>query len=113
MKAWLFLAAAIALEVTGSLSLRAAIDAPALYAVVVGGYVGAFAMLFLALRCGMNLGVGYGIWGASGVALTAILSWVVFGEPITPVMAVGIVVIMIGVLLVELGAQAAQRKEDA
>ena len=71
-------------------------------------------MLFLALRHGMNLGVGYGIWGASGVALTALLSWVVFGEPITLVMGIGIVVIMVGVLLVEIGAQsAARRKADA
>ncbi|MGO1769999.1 MAG: DMT family transporter [Microbacterium sp.] len=114
MKAWFFLAAAIALEVTGSLSLKAAIDHPALYAVVAAGYVGAFGMLFLALRHGMNLGVGYGIWGASGVALTALLSWVVFGEPITLVMGIGIVVIMVGVLLVEIGAQsAARRKADA
>jgi small multidrug resistance pump len=109
---WFFLGAAIVLEVAGSLSLKAALVAPAFYLLVVVGYVGAFLALFMSLRGGMGLGVGYGIWGASGVALTAVMSLVVFGEPITPLMVLGIVFIMGGVLLVELGSQAAQKKSD-
>ncbi|WP_316668316.1 SMR family transporter [uncultured Propionibacterium sp.] len=112
MKKWAFLAAAIGLEVTGSLSLKAALDAPAFYLPVVVGYVASFLALFMALRGGMGLGVGYGIWGASGVALTAVMSLLVFGEPITPLMALGIVLVMGGVLLVELGSQAAQKNSD-
>ena len=112
MKKWLFLVAAIALEVTGSLSLKGALNAPYLYILVVVGYVGSFLALFMSLRRGMGLGVGYGIWGASGVALTAIMSFVVFGEPITVIMAVGIMLIMGGVLLVEFGSQIAQKNAD-
>ncbi|MCT2058406.1 DMT family transporter [Dietzia cinnamea] len=112
MKKWLFLVAAIMLEVTGSLSLKAALDAPAFYLLVVVGYVGSFMALFMSLRGGMGLGVGYGIWGACGVALTAVMSLIVFSEPITLVMALGIVLVMGGVLLVELGSQAAQKKAD-
>ena len=78
-KGWLFLIGAIAAEVTGSLSLKGALDAPALYALVAAGYIGAFVFLSLVLRTGMALGVAYGIWGASGVALTALLSLVIFG----------------------------------
>ena len=111
MKKWLFLAIAIALEVTGSLSLKAALDAPGFYALVAAGYVGSFLALFMSLRNGMSLGVGYGIWGASGVALTAVMSLVVFGEPITVLMGIGIAVIMAGVLLVELGSQAAHKNK--
>lgn len=107
---WTYLVVAILLEVMGSLSLRGAIDQPWLYAVVTVGYVGSFGALFLSLRRGMPLGVGYGIWGACGVALTAVMSWVIFAEPITPLMGLGIAVIMAGVLLVELGSQAAQAK---
>ena len=109
MKRWLLLAAAIVLEVTATLSLKAALDAPALYAVVAVGYSGAFAALGLALRAGMPLGVGYGIWGACGVVITAVASALLFGEALTPLMGAGIALIMGGVLLVEVGSQRAQR----
>ena len=109
-KGWLLLAAAILAEVTGSLSLKGALEHPALYLVVAAGYLGAFVLLAVVLRTGMALGVAYGIWGASGVALTAVGSLIIFGEPITLLMGIGIAVIMAGVLCVELGAQAAQKK---
>lgn len=113
IRPWLLLAAAIGLEVSASLSLKAALDAPALYAVVVAGYVGSFACLAGVLRAGLPLGVAYGIWGATGVALTATLSTLLFGEPFTPLMGVGIVLIIGGVLLVEIGSQQAQRRRAA
>ncbi|MGP9843601.1 DMT family transporter [Brachybacterium sp. 107] len=106
---WLFLAGAIAFEVTGSLSLKAALEAPGFFALAAIGYVGAFALLAGALRRGMPLGVGYGIWGASGVAMTAIFSAILFGEPMTGLMTLGIAVIIGGVLCVELGSQAATK----
>ncbi len=55
----------------------------------------------------MALGVAYGIWAASGVALTAILARVIFHEPLTRTMALGILLIAVGVLTVELGANLA------
>ena len=109
VKMWLFLAAAIVLEVTGSLALKAALDNPFFYAVVVAGFIGSFACLFKSLRNGMNLGVGYGIWGACGVALTAAMSRVIFGEPITLLMGIGMAVIIAGVLLIEFGSHVAQK----
>lgn len=110
---WVFLVGAIVLEVTASLSLKAAVEAPGFFVVVAVGYIGAFTCLAFALRQGMPLGVGYGIWGAAGVALTAILSTLVFGEPLTALMALGIVVVIGGVLLVELGSQAAGKRSEA
>ena len=112
MTQWVFLAAAIAMEVTGSLSLKAAMDRPSLYAVVTVGYAGSFICLSMALRHGMALGVGYGIWGATGVAATAVLSLVIFHEPLTLLTGIGIVAVMAGVLLIELGSQAAQNKAE-
>ncbi|MFC7431409.1 MULTISPECIES: DMT family transporter [unclassified Agrococcus] len=106
--AWLALAAAIVLEVSASLSLRMATtcESPSRrwYAPVVVGYVAAFSMLSLSLAQGMALGVAYGIWVAVGVAATAVLSRVLFDEPLTLTMAAGIVLIGGGVVLVELGA---------
>ena len=108
MKKWLLLAAAILLEVTATLSLRGALDHSALYAVVALGYIGSFIALFFVLRAGMGLGVAYGIWGAAGVTLTAILAALLFGDPLTAVMGVGIALVIAGILCVEIGAQSAQ-----
>ncbi|MFF5325234.1 DMT family transporter [Janibacter hoylei] len=102
---WLFLIAAIAFEVIATVSLRvAAKGRSAFYAVTALGYLIAFSFLTLALNEGMGLGVAYGIWAASGVALTAIASKMLFKEPLTPMMMGGIALIISGVLLVELGA---------
>lgn len=113
MKPWLLLAGAIAMEVTASLSLKAALDAPAWYVLVVIGYVSSFVLLGLVLRAGMPLGVAYGVWGATGVAATALLAAVLFGEPLTPVMIGGLVLIAAGVLCVELGSQRATARRAA
>ncbi|MFV0632851.1 DMT family transporter [Demequina sp.] len=113
MTHWLYLALAIGLEVTASLCLKGALDATWLYVPVAAGYLGSFSALSMSLRHGMNLGVAYGIWGASGVALTAIMSLIIFDEPLTLLMGIGIAVIMVGVLLVELGSQAARKNAQA
>lgn len=110
--AWLFLAAAILLEVTATVSMKAALDNPALYSLMVVGYLGSFVCLTVALRHGIALGVAYGIWGASGVALTAVFSALLFSDPLTAVMGLGIVLIVGGVLCVEIGSQAAQKKQE-
>lgn len=103
--AWAFLAVAIGLEVTGTLALRMATTGRrAWLAVVAVGYLGAFAALTGALSAGLGLGVAYGIWAAVGVAVTAVASRVLFDEPLTPLMGMGIGLIASGVLLVELGA---------
>ena len=56
---------------------------------------------------GMGLGVAYGIWGATGVVLTAVFATALFGDPLTATMGVGIALVIGGVLCVELGSQAA------
>lgn len=104
MITWLLLTGAVLSEVMATLSLKAAQTTPAFYAVVVGGYAAAFFFLSTTLGRGLPLGVAYGIWAAAGVALTALASKPLFGEPLTPTMLAGIGLIMLGVLLVELGA---------
>jgi small multidrug resistance pump len=114
VKKWLLLGAAIVTEVSATLALKAALDAPGWYLLVAVGYGAAFALLSLTLRAGLDLGVAYGIWGAMGVALTAALAAVLFGEPLTPLMLLGMALIIGGVLCVELGSQRAKRaKEEA
>ncbi len=65
-RARLLLLSAIATEVTGSLSLRAAVDHPGWYAAVVPAYVAAFVFLAAVLRAGMGLGVAYGCGAPPG-----------------------------------------------
>jgi small multidrug resistance pump len=104
MTTWLFLGCAIVSEVTATLSLKRALDHPALYSVVAIGYLAAFAFLSVTLRHGLGIGVAYGVWAGFGVALTAVGSRVFFGEPLNAVMLGGFTLIAAGVLLVELGS---------
>jgi small multidrug resistance pump len=108
MRKWLYLAAAIAFEVTATLALRAANDHGAWTAVAVAGYLLSFGLFSVTLRDGMAIGVAYGIWAASGVTLTALLAVPLFGDGLTWVMGLGFAVIVGGVLLVELGSQRAE-----
>ncbi len=109
---WLLLMLAIVSEVAATLSLKAAVTTPALYIVVVCGYLASFVFLTFVLKRGMGLGVAYGIWGAIGVALTAVLSAVLFGEEFTTVMGLGLVCIIAGVLLVEMGSHRVDDPSD-
>ena len=103
---YLFLFLAIVGEVGATLSLKAASKGHRrMYLVVLVGYIFAFSLLALALRTGIPLGVAYGIWAALGVALTAILSRVIYKEALTRVMLLGIGLILAGILLIELTAQ--------
>lgn len=105
---WLALVAAILSETAGTLALRMASQPggpKAWYLGVGAGYVAAFVLLTVTLRGGLAVGVVYGIWAAAGVALTAVASRVLFREPLTRVMVFGIVLIIGGVLLIELGAR--------
>ncbi|GAA1134182.1 multidrug efflux SMR transporter [Microbacterium natoriense] len=111
--AWPPLLLAIALEVTATLSLRAAegFAHPLWLILVVIGYSGSLWLLSVVLDRGMPVGVAYGIWSAIGVVLTAVLGAVLFGELLGPVQIVGVGVIVAGVLLVELGSRAGHTAE--
>ncbi len=103
MKKWLILSAAILLEVTATLSLRGSIEDPRWVILAVVGYSGSFIALSLLLRIGVPIGVVYGIWAAAGVALTAVLASLVFGEQFTFMIGLGIAIVIAGVVLVETG----------
>jgi len=101
---WGFLGGAIAAEVTGTLAMRASQDRPAWLIVVAVGYFTAFFMLTRVLRAGVPVGVAYGIWGAVGTALIAAIAAVIFDDPFTMPIVVGIAMIIVGVLMVEFGS---------
>jgi small multidrug resistance pump len=101
---WVLLAIAIVCEVGATISLKLATDGRRRwYAPVAVGYVAAFSLLAGALALGLPIGVAYGVWAATGVALTAVLGRLLFKDPLTWTMAAGIVLIVVGVVLIELG----------
>jgi small multidrug resistance pump len=71
------------------------------------GYLTAFYMLSQALQRGMSLGVAYGVWAGSGVALLAIIGALFLGQAMTWVQSAGIILVIGGVLAIELGGHAA------
>ncbi|MEV4686580.1 DMT family transporter [Microbacterium sp. LWH3-1.2] len=102
---WLILAGAILTEVAATLSLRASegLRKKRWIAPVALFYIAAFSLLTIALAEGMPVGIAYGIWAASGVALTAVGARVFFKERLTWRMTAGIALIAVGVLVIELG----------
>lgn len=102
---WLYLAGAVIAEVLATLSLRATEGfKKKLWIIPMAiGYALAFFLLALTLATGMPIAIAYGIWSATGVAAIALLARVLWKEPLTPRMILGIVLIMVGVILVEVG----------
>ncbi|MBO1901756.1 QacE family quaternary ammonium compound efflux SMR transporter [Leucobacter weissii] len=103
--AWTWLLAAIVFEVAATLCLSASdgLRKKRWLAPVALGYAAAFLLLSLSLREGMPVAVGYGIWTAVGISAVAILARVIWKDPLTRRMLVGIALIVVGVALVRLG----------
>src|SRR4029077_16256190 len=100
---WWALAGAILIEVVATLSLRASdgFRKKGWIVPVTLGYLASFYLLWLSLSLGMPVGIAYGIWTACGVALVAVVARFLFQEPLTRVMALGIALIVAGVLTIE------------
>lgn len=103
MKQWVFLAVAIVSEVIATSALKASDGfsrlAPSV--IVIAGYATAFYFLSLTLRT-IPVGVAYAIWSGAGVALIALIAWVVFGQRLDLPGAVGILLIVAGVAVLNL-----------
>jgi small multidrug resistance pump len=113
VRKWGLLAGAIVTEVTGTMALAGGADRPWLYAVTVVGETASFFLLVKVLQAGMPLGVAYGVWSALGVAATAVLSSVFLDEVFTSPMVLGLVLIVGGVVLVEVGSHPPGREREA
>lgn len=110
LRRWVPIAVAVVTEVSATLALRAAVEEPAWYVATAIGYAAAFGLLAVALEAGAPVGVAYAVWSATGVAATAVLAGVLFGETLGPVVLVGIGLIVAGVVLVEAGSHRALRR---
>lgn len=105
MPTWLLLASAILFEVTGTVFLRVSDGFTKFWPslVVVIGYGASFYLLALIMKTGIPQGIVYAIWSAFGIALVTLIGMAAFNDKITPITGVGLVVVIVGVVLVQLG----------
>ena len=66
------------------------------------GYVVSFLLLAQTLKT-VGIGTAYAIWAGVGTAAIAVLGLALFGEALTPTKAVGILLIVGGVVVLNLG----------
>ncbi|RYZ96480.1 MAG: multidrug efflux SMR transporter [Moraxellaceae bacterium] len=106
-QAVIYLALAIACEVAGTVCLRLSEGfSKSWYIVGIAlGYGLAFWLLSLSLKLGMPLGMAYAIWAGLGTAIIAIIGVLVFKEPMAMLQWFGIVFIIAGVVLLNLGGK--------
>jgi small multidrug resistance pump len=62
--------------------------------------------LSLILKTGIPQGIVYAIWSAFGIALVTLAGIWMFDDKISVVTGIGLVVVIVGVLLVQLGNEA-------
>lgn len=103
MQHWLYLGVAIVSEVVATSALKAAegFTRPLPSLVVVVGYGIAFYCLSVVLRT-LPLGVTYAIWSGVGVALVALVGWLVYGQSLDLAAVIGLTLIVAGVIVLNL-----------
>jgi small multidrug resistance pump len=109
MNAWLCLGIAIVAEVVGTSALTASdgFSKPVPSIVVVIGYALAFYLLSLTLKT-IPVGVAYAVWSGVGVALIALIGWLVYGQRLDAPALLGMALIVAGVLVINLFSASAR-----
>lgn len=99
----IYLFGAIFSEVIATLLLRVAtFGSKLIWLPVTALYVTSYAMLALTLRSGVPVGIAYALWAALGLLITTVCSRIFFRERISDKQALGLVLIVIGVAIIEL-----------
>lgn len=103
---WLVLAMSVAAEVVGTVALRYAdgLSRPLPSLVVGVSYAIAIWLMSLAVRH-LEVGIAYAVWAGGGAALIALTGVLWFGESMTLSRAVGVVMIIVGVVVLNLEAR--------
>jgi small multidrug resistance pump len=105
---WWYLTFAIIAEVLATSALKAAegFTRPLPSLAVVIGYGIAFYLLSLTLKT-LPVGVAYAIWSGVGTGLIVLLGWLLFGQALNFQVLSGLVLIVVGVVVVQLGTPSA------
>jgi len=100
MQHWLILGVAIISEVIATSALKASEGFTRLMPslIVVIGYGVAFYCLSLVLRT-LPVGIAYAIWSGVGVALIALVGWLLYGQALDLPAILGLTLIIAGVVV--------------
>jgi len=101
---FVLLSIAIAAEIVATTALKASdgFSRWGFGAIVVAGYAFSFYFMALSLK-ELNLGSTYAIWSGVGTAATAVIGVTLFGEAFTWPRVAGVVLIVSGVVVLNLG----------
>ena len=104
MQYWLLLLAAIGFEVAGTTSMKLSEGFTRLTpsVLIFVFYAASFALLTLVLKK-LDMSVVYAIWSGLGTALIALIGFMYFRETVTLMKIAGILFIIAGVVLLNLG----------
>lgn len=107
MQIWIYLFVAIIAEVAGTSALRSAEGFTRLVpsCAVAIGYATAFYFLSLTLKT-IPVGIAYAIWSGVGTVLVVLVAWVFMGQKLDVAGAIGILLIIAGVLVLNLFSKA-------
>ena len=105
MIAWLYVAAGVLAQVGGITSLRLS-DGMRRRWPTISTFLGiGVSVVFVAraLNAGLSLAVGYGVWTGAGIASTAVVGVVAFGDSLDRTQLAGLALVIIGSLVLQLG----------
>lgn len=109
MKYWLYLAAAIAAEVTGTTLLKWGADSGNLLGLVANFGFLAFSFYLLALVVvRIPVGVAYAVWEGVGIIIISLVGFAVFDERLSLVKTVAMLAIIAGIILLKRGTRMAE-----
>jgi spermidine export protein MdtJ len=108
MRSWFYLLAAILFEVVGTTSMKfSAEHAPVLGHLLMYGLIGlSYFFLSLAIKR-VPVGVAYALWEGIGIVLITLVSVTWLGESIGLYKALGLTVMIVGILLIKSGTRTA------
>lgn len=113
-RAWLFLGAAILIEVLSTLAMKlsGSTGHPGHYALMCVLISASYVCLAFALKK-IPIGVAIGIWEAAGVSLIAICSFLFFGEVLSPQKILGLGLAVAGIILLKSEASDSDAEEKS
>lgn len=107
MTTWLYLALAISLEVGGAYFMKQSAGFSKLWPSVLmfGFFIASIAALTVAARQ-LGIGIAYAIWAGLATSLITAVGYLIYHEPLTGLQLIAIGLIVLGVVLLNLNAQA-------
>jgi small multidrug resistance pump len=106
LSAWLLVGVSVIAEVVGTVALKYSDGFSKLLpsGAAASCYALAIWLMAVAMRQ-LDMGITYAVWAASGTAATAVVGFAFFGEQMGTIKTLGIVCVVVGVVMLNLGGQ--------